>query len=517
MSFLHGHASYDAEDDTVQRRGSRLLGSLSRFGRRRSSLSLRKHELPESDLDDNTRRTDPGFERNSVNDPARTASPGAIDYATDDEDDNDDAASIFSTDDESVVFTDDGQDDEHADDADADDEDFDVDTLKNTLFNAHSLRCGESGLDCSTMTNYEDEDLLDPAADEFQTAPNIVYSRDQQQLESQRNLFVASDMPVSSEGRSNLITKGPLFAKNRCTMIMEYGEFHKAAAQTQRRKRYVVASDGSEGSQYAINWAMGTVLRDGDEILIVSVMETETKLDQVDDLLGDTHRNTLHQRMRQDMAVLLSHQAFVLLQRTRLSVKVSCQAIHARNARHMLLSLIDFYSPTMVIVGSRGIETIRGVLGSMSHYLVQKSSVPVMVAHNKLQLPRLPRGKADVVNNVRMRHMRLDQASTEKQSNAADHNDEQDEEDSSQDETKAAASERQHAERQAERNRQYSERMERLNRKSYERRKDHTVDDLIETDPETGLAPAIQSLSMDGDQVTVQLANKLPSPGDSSS
>ena len=59
----------------------------------------------------------------------------------------------------------------------------------------------------------------------------------------------------------------------------------------------------------------------------------------------------------------------------------------------------------------------------MSHYLVQKSSVPVMVAHNKLKLPELPRGKADVVNNVRMRHMRLDQAAVEKTSTAAEHQD----------------------------------------------------------------------------------------------
>ncbi|WFC96861.1 hypothetical protein MBRA1_003524 [Malassezia brasiliensis] len=497
MSFLHGHVSYDGDDENTQRRGSRLLGSLSKFGRRRSSLSLRRHEQHDD-------------EHAAGVDAERAPSPGTD---TEHEEEADDAASTYSTDDESVVFTDDGGDD----DDEADDEDFDVGTLKNTLYNAHSLGCYTSdGYDPAAMTNYEDEDLLDPAADEFQTAPNIVFSRNEKELESQRNLYVASDLPVSVPGRPKLVTKGPLFARNRCTVMMEYGDYRTAAQQTARPKRYVVASDGSEGSQYAINWAMGTVLRDGDETLIVSVMETETKLDFSEEHHHfELNRSTARQRMRQDMAVLLAHQAFVLLQRTQLAVRVSCQAVHARNARHMLLSLIDFYSPTMVIVGSRGIETIRGVLGSMSHYLVQKSSVPVMVAHNKLQLPRLPRGKADVVNNVRMRHMRLDQASTEKQSNATDH-DHDDDDDDKNTLTEEQVAER-NAEREAERKSKESERMNRLNRKSLERRKDSTGKDATANsparapespapDPASGLAPAIEKLTTDGTQTTLHFA-----------
>lgn len=511
MSFLHGHASYDADDENTHRRGSRLLGSLSKFGRRRSSLSLRRHESrdeePAGGADAAERA---GAERSGAAD-GRASSPGTD---TEREEEADDAASTYSTDDESVVFTDDGGDD----DDEAADEDFDVDTLKNTLYNAHSLGCYASdGYDRSAMTNYEDEDLLDPAADEFQTAPNIVFSRNEKELESQRNLYVASDLPVSPPGRPKLATKGPLFARNRCTVMMEYGDYRAAAQQTARPKRYVVASDGSEGSQYAINWAMGTVLRDGDETLIVSVMETETKLDFPDDHhLFELNRSAARQRMRQDMAVLLAHQAFVLLQRTQLAVRVSCQAVHARNARHMLLSLIDFYSPTMVIVGSRGIETIRGVLGSMSHYLVQKSSVPVMVAHNKLQLPRLPRGKADVVNNVRMRHMRLDQASTEKQSNATEHDHDDDDDDVKNTLTEEQVAER-NAEREAERKSKESERMNRLNRKSLERRKDTASSSSSSSsarpsettpapDPTTGLAPAIEKLTTDGTQTTLHFA-----------
>lgn len=159
------------------------------------------------------------------------------------------------------------------------------------------------------------------------------------------------------------------------------------------------------------------------------------------------------------MALVLARQATALLQRTRLGVKISCQALHSKNARHMLLDvsssmmfrrsrlfpssrnslsifaslsafstsqMIDFFAPTLVIVGSRGLSALKGILlGSTSHYLVQKSSVPVMVARKRLKLPALPRVRRDVVESVRARHMRLDEAAIEKESKVEEKVDEE--------------------------------------------------------------------------------------------
>jgi len=42
----------------------------------------------------------------------------------------------------------------------------------------------------------------------------------------------------------------------------------------------------------------------------------------------------------------------------------------------------------MLIVGSRGVGQLKGILlGSTAHYLIQKSSVPVMVARRRLKRP----------------------------------------------------------------------------------------------------------------------------------
>lgn len=39
----------------------------------------------------------------------------------------------------------------------------------------------------------------------------------------------------------------------------------------------------------------------------------------------------------------------------------------------MLIDMIDYHEPTLVIVGSRGLDKIKGMLlGSVSNYLIQK-------------------------------------------------------------------------------------------------------------------------------------------------
>lgn len=85
-----------------------------------------------------------------------------------------------------------------------------------------------------------------------------------------------------------------VFDKNRCTVGLVSGASSSCIArrelifrllgnpdapefQTRRRRTYMVASDLSDESSYALQWAIGTILRDGDELLFVTVLETEEK------------------------------------------------------------------------------------------------------------------------------------------------------------------------------------------------------------------------------------------------
>lgn len=62
----------------------------------------------------------------------------------------------------------------------------------------------------------------------------------------------------------------------------------------------------------------------------------------------------------------------------------------------------------MVIVGSRGRSNVKGVLlGSFSNYILQKSSVPTMVARQKLRKHAKAKGAAFRLSNNLQRPNRL--------------------------------------------------------------------------------------------------------------
>ena len=90
-----------------------------------------------------------------------------------------------------------------------------------------------------------------------------------------------------------LSTSRPLFQRDRCTITVTQGHPESSG---RRKRRYAVASDLSDESRYAVEWGIGTVLRDGDELcasrtrphfvmylphhscrLIITVVENENK------------------------------------------------------------------------------------------------------------------------------------------------------------------------------------------------------------------------------------------------
>ena len=79
----------------------------------------------------------------------------------------------------------------------------------------------------------------------------------------------------------HLDTSRPVFQRDRCTITLTHGDPARILEETGRRpKRYVLASDLSEESRYALEWGIGTVLRDGDEMWVVLTL---------DDIIVSTH------------------------------------------------------------------------------------------------------------------------------------------------------------------------------------------------------------------------------------
>ncbi|CAG8201687.1 unnamed protein product [Penicillium olsonii] len=212
-----------------------------------------------------------------------------------------------------------------------------------------------------------------------------------------------------------------------------------------RRRKYLIATDLSEESVYALEWTIGTVLRDGDTIYAIYVIHedsTTTSAVQVGEgakamkdakavvgsqtkeasqssgsrtILGrlgpgtaskthsvDSRASSMAEAERVRAVETVSQTCVKLLRKTVLQVRIAVEVIHCKNPKSMITEAIDELEPTLVIVGARGQSALKGVLlGSFSNYLLSNSSVPVMVARRRLKRPTW-KDKLKGVTNVRL-------------------------------------------------------------------------------------------------------------------
>ena len=201
-------------------------------------------------------------------------------------------------------------------------------------------------------------------------------------------------------------------ATSRCVRTIYRGDFAKMqreAQDNQRRvRKYLVATDLSEEAAHALEWTIGTVLRDGDTLLAIYCVDeglgiipneasgdeqikeqavaiaASTKPSASTPVLGPVHspsplgpgprfgstssatsspmgreRSKAEQeryRAVQDITDRVSK----LLRKTKLQVKVVIEVIHCKSPKHLITEVIDYISPTLVILGSRGRSALKG-------------------------------------------------------------------------------------------------------------------------------------------------------------
>ncbi|RFU31647.1 hypothetical protein B7463_g4667, partial [Scytalidium lignicola] len=222
-------------------------------------------------------------------------------------------------------------------------------------------------------------------------------------------------------------------ATSRCVRTLYRGDFatmQREAEDNHRRvRKYLVATDLSEEAQHALEWTVGTVLRDGDTLLAIYCVDEEVGIanpegdaemkEQVAAIAASTRpsestpilspspgpsllgpgirlnesksaspfgdRDKAEQERYRAVSDI-TDRVSKLLRKTKLQVKVVIEVIHCKSPKHLITEVIDYINPTLVILGSRGRSALKGViLGSFSNYLVTKSSVPVMVARKRLR------------------------------------------------------------------------------------------------------------------------------------
>lgn len=193
----------------------------------------------------------------------------------------------------------------------------------------------------------------------------------------------------------------------RALRIIYRGDWRKVVqdAKDEQRplRKYIVATDLSDESTHALEWAVGTVLRDGDTMICISCVDEDAgvtpggsaqvpddpkamkeqgaalsvvannkapvtpggsmlevqKAGQGSDLaLGPAKSKAAEDRHRavQD----ITEKVTKLLRKTRLQVRVIVEVLHCKNPKHQILEIIDVVSPTLVVVGSRGQSALKG-------------------------------------------------------------------------------------------------------------------------------------------------------------
>ncbi|TGJ86559.1 hypothetical protein E0Z10_g2136 [Xylaria hypoxylon] len=236
---------------------------------------------------------------------------------------------------------------------------------------------------------------------------------------------------------------------NRSIRIIYRGEFptiqREAEEEHRRLRKYLVATDLSDESTHALEWAIGTVLRDGDTLIAMYCIDEETSSSvDVGSMPDDpkamkeqaaavnamtkatnarasqsssspssfafsratnsprlratdggsttsspapgSRNKSRAEEERERATTDITERVSKLLRKTQLQVRVIVEVIHCKNPKHLITEVIDLVNPTLVILGSRGRSALKGtLLGSFSNYLVTKSSVPVMVARKRLR------------------------------------------------------------------------------------------------------------------------------------
>lgn len=189
-------------------------------------------------------------------------------------------------------------------------------------------------------------------------------------------------------------------AQSRVIQTITRGNFFQLINPEVKPKMFLVCMDFSPESIFALEWCLGTVLVDGSVLFIVCVIEEN---DTNHHLKGNTLNESTRENFRLNMLNKAKQQVLNLLKLTKLQIHIVIEIIHHPIPRHLIFEFIENLQPTLVVVGSKGQSAIKGVLlGSLSNYLVTKSSVPVMVVREKLKkINRFKSGSSIFTNNIK--------------------------------------------------------------------------------------------------------------------
>lgn len=302
--------------------------------------------------------------------------------------------------------------------------DVDLDVVEKLTQNKHALT-GKDGLDL--YNSDQDAESRRQKLETYQAYRRKIIDQENEQLRGQHSANSGKKEPglendsqdtegflapytsavedkLDSEFASQLnetIKEGEVdsnISHSRVIQTITRGNFFQLINPKVKPKMFLLCMDFSPESIFALEWCLGTVLVDGSVLFIVCVIEDN---DANHNLKGNSPNE--RESARLNMLNRAKQQVLNLLKLTKLQIHIVIEIIHHPIPRHLILEFIDNLQPTLVVVGSKGLSAIKGVLlGSLSNYLVTKSTVPVMVVREKLKkINRFKNGSSIFSNNIK--------------------------------------------------------------------------------------------------------------------
>ena len=162
-------------------------------------------------------------------------------------------------------------------------------------------------------SNYDDETSR-PGSTDGGSGAEANYSHKEDEARKQARLAIHETEIVNSPDRT-------------CMTIIR-GEFLEMERQGHypRQRKYLVCSDLSPQATYAMEWAIGTVLREGDILWVTQALgKDDEPCDEKD---------------REANCRALAEETKRLLKRTRLQVKVVIEIVAAKVPKHMITEMV---------------------------------------------------------------------------------------------------------------------------------------------------------------------------------
>ena len=213
----------------------------------------------------------------------------------------------------------------------------------------------------------------------------------------------------------------------RTVQIITRGEYARIVREGEedhayQPRKYLVATDLSDESTHALEWAIGTVLRDGDTLLAIYCVDEETSIltAEAGSIPDDPKSMKEHaaainvvtsskvtpgptstirssaighgpeasgaspspapssrerskaEEERYRAVQDITDRVTKLLRKTQLQVRVIVEVLHCKNPKHLITEVIDYVDPTLVILGSRGRSALKGYV--LANFLFQSCS-----------------------------------------------------------------------------------------------------------------------------------------------